>query len=174
MANNHDVGIAIQGFYKLEELRKSPGFPSMERFEKGPVAVLECTQKIPCDPCEKACPKGSITIGQNIINLPELNDGICNGCGVCIPACPGLAIFVVHKNFSKTTTLLEIPYEYYPLPPKGGKVTCVNRKGQPVTTGIVRNVKTYKKNDLTAVLAIEIPKNFCLEVRSIMNQEDEN
>jgi len=30
-------------------------FPSIERINKGPVAVIECFQNIPCNPCQTAC-----------------------------------------------------------------------------------------------------------------------
>ena len=82
------------GYPCMEELRKVPGFPSEERMRKGPVAVIECVQEIPCNPCQAACPKKAITIGENITHLPVLDQEVCIGCGICISRCPGLAIFV--------------------------------------------------------------------------------
>ena len=44
--------------------------PPEERMAKGRVAVIECVQEIPCNPCENACRLGAITIGEQITNLP--------------------------------------------------------------------------------------------------------
>lgn len=86
-------GIAYTGIPSLEELINSPGFPSEEEMKKRPIAVIECVQGIPCNPCETACPFGAIEVGEPITNLPRLLTDKCQGCGLCIPACPGLAIF---------------------------------------------------------------------------------
>ncbi|HIE22791.1 MAG TPA: (2Fe-2S)-binding protein, partial [Candidatus Korarchaeota archaeon] len=34
--------------------------PPIDRAEKGPVPVLECLEKIPCDACGWVCPFGAI------------------------------------------------------------------------------------------------------------------
>ena len=65
-------------------------FPSVERIDKGPVAVVECYQKIPCNPCQTACPFGAINIGCDINNIPERDENVCTGCGMCVAKCPGL------------------------------------------------------------------------------------
>ena len=82
------------GVLSPEGLAKLPGMPSKERLEQGAVAVIECAQEIPCDPCEGACPAGAIHVGELITNLPALAADKCTGCGLCIPVCPGLAIFL--------------------------------------------------------------------------------
>ena len=48
-------------------------FPPIERINKGPVAVVECYQKIPCNPCQTACRFAAIHIGEDINNIPEVN-----------------------------------------------------------------------------------------------------
>ena len=68
--------------------------PCEERVTRGGCAILECFQKIPCDPCVDACPHGAITIEGNINDMPVLDFDKCNGCGLCVSKCPGLAIFV--------------------------------------------------------------------------------
>ena len=47
MENN----ILYNGYPSMEEIRRANGYPSEERFAKGPVAVTECVQEIPCNPC---------------------------------------------------------------------------------------------------------------------------
>jgi len=49
--NNHlllwtSKGASIEGVPTPDELKKTPGYPSLKRLQKGPVAVIECTQRI--------------------------------------------------------------------------------------------------------------------------------
>lgn len=164
-------GVKYSGIPSAEELLASPGRPSEERLEEGPVAFIECVQEIPCNPCEKACPFGAIEIGQPITNLPRLDGKKCTGCGLCISCCPGLAIFKVHKNYTAHTSLVEFPYEYYPLPREGETVPCGDRTGAYLTDGVVLKVKNPRANDSTPVITVEIPRKFCLDVRTICRKE---
>ena len=160
-------GVKFTGVPSMEEIKACPGTPSEERFEKGPVVAIECVQKIPCNPCEAACPFGAIEVGSSITNLPKLDEEKCIGCGICIPKCPGLAIFKIHKNYSETTSLVEFPFEYLPLPEKGTKVPCGNRFGKYIADGRVLDVKNEKKNDGTTLISVEIPKEYFMEIRTI-------
>lgn len=164
-------GVKYTGFPSWDELQSSPGVPNGERLERGPVAYIECVQEIPCNPCENACPFGAIKVGHPITNLPVLDAEKCTGCGHCIAYCPGLAIFKIIMNYTETTSLVEFPYEYYPYPIKGAVVPCANRAGEYVVDGIVKNVRSNEKNDCTAIIAVEVPKKFCLEVRTICQKE---
>ena len=100
----------------LGAAEKEQVLPPAERTAKGPVAVIECVQEIPCNPCEKACPFGAIEIGPDITRLPRLDLDKCRGCGICLSKCPGLAIFLVDASKSETEALVMMPYEYLPLP----------------------------------------------------------
>lgn len=155
------------GAAPLWELQASPGFPSEERLESGPVAVIECIQEIPCNPCESACRFNAIVVGAPIINLPRLLGDKCRGCGECIPACPGLAIFLVDKTYSSHEAAVSIPYEYLPLPVPDTTVDALNRLGERICSGRVIRVANPKKNDNTAVVTIAVPKRFSDEVRSL-------
>lgn len=166
-------GVKYSGIPSQEELAASPGVPSLERMEKGPVAYIECVQEIPCNPCEKACSFGAISVGQPITNLPVLDDEKCSGCGLCLSQCPGLAIFCVHLNYTDTTSLVDFPYEYLPPPLEGSTVRCGNRAGEYVTDGRVIKVKNPKINDSTAIVSVEVPKSYCLEVRTVCRKEAE-
>ena len=59
------------GFLEYDELAEMQKMPTDERYAKGPIAVIECVQEIPCNPCEVACKLGAIKIGEPITNLPK-------------------------------------------------------------------------------------------------------
>jgi len=160
-------GLDYSGALSPGELKKIPGVPSERRMKKGPVAFLECNQNIPCDPCELACPRGAIRVGQPVTNLPVLKEEKCTGCGICIPSCPGLAIFVVDQSKKGREATLRLPYEFFPWPEAGSVVPALNREGKIVTTARVLKVSSAKAHDRTAVVTISVPKEFALEVRAI-------
>lgn len=159
------TGVIYQGYPSEQELSNAPGVPSDERIKRGPVAFIECVQEIPCNPCEEACPYGAITVGKPITNLPKLDEEKCIGCGTCIAACPGLAIFML--NGSKQKAEVSFPYEYYPLPQKGDVVDCVDREGKLVVKGTVLRVVKSPRYDATAVVTVEVPMEYIKIVRSI-------
>lgn len=145
---------------------KTPGFPSNERIKKGPVAIIECMQDIPCNPCETICPGKAIKVGSPITNLPRLDEGKCSGCGLCIPWCPGLAIFVLNYNFDKIRASLTIPYELFPLPEKDEKIKCLDRNGKYICNGTIIKVIPPEKNNRTSVITFSFPKKYFNIVRS--------
>ena len=154
------------GVASLAELRASPGYPSEDRLESGAVAVIECIQEIPCDPCESACRFSAIVVGEPITNLPRLVEDKCRGCGECIPVCPGLAIFLVNRTYSSEEAAVWIPYEYLPLPEVGDAVDALDRSGKRVCGGRVIRVANPERNDNTVVVTLAIPKNYSDQVRS--------
>lgn len=155
------------GYMEYEELAAAQTLPGRERFAKGPVAVIECVQEIPCNPCEAVCRFGAIKIGEPITNLPVLAADKCTGCGVCVSGCPGLAIFLVNKAYSETTATVAFPFEYFPIPAAGTAVKAVNRKGEYVCDAVVLKVMNPKSFDRTPVITVEIPKGMADEVRGI-------
>jgi len=64
-------GLATHGYLSAAEAAAC--LPARDRLAKGPVAVIECVQNIPCNPCEAACPARAITVGQPITALPVLD-----------------------------------------------------------------------------------------------------
>jgi len=151
----------------LEPLKVGPGYPTEERFQQGPTAIVECMQEIPCDPCAYVCPRGAISVGRPITKLPHLDTGKCTGCGLCIPGCPGLAIFVVDNTYSPTEALLKLPHEFLPLPKAGEIVEALDRYGRRVTEGRVIKVENPRKFDHTPVVSVVIDKRFSNEVRAV-------
>lgn len=148
------------GAPSLKELQNSPAFPKKEDFLKGPIAVIECIEEIPCNPCETSCPRGSIKIGRPITNLPTIDFEKCSGCGICVAACPGLAIYIKDYTYSETEALISFPFEYLPLPNIGDIVTLVGRKGEEICEGKVIKVNNAKMNNQTAIISVVYPKEY--------------
>jgi len=140
--------------------------PDAARLEKGPVAIAECFQEIPCNPCTMACVKKAITVAPDINACPVVDFETCNGCGTCVTRCPGLAIFVLDYTFSETHALVKIPYEYLPRPEAGDLVTGLNRAGEAVGTFKVNKVTGSPKNK-TYVISLEVPKTQAMDVRGM-------
>lgn len=158
-------GLARTGVPSIDEIAQCPGSPSWERMQKGPVAVVECFEEIPCNPCEKLCPRRAIHVGQPITRLPVIDPNRCTGCGRCIPGCPGLAIFVVDLSGEKA--IVSFPYEYLPIPQQTDMVPAVNREGKVVTKGEVVAVRSAKGYDATVVVSVAVPRELAMEVRGI-------
>ncbi len=146
---------------------KLPGYPSAKRMLRGMVAVIECEQEIPCNPCEASCPRKAIIVGIPITNLPVLNEDACIGCGLCVASCPGQAIFMVDLTYSDTTAVVGFPYEYLPLPHVGEIVKTVSRDGIVLGDGRVTKIMNNKMTDKTNIVYVEVDKKIGEEVRSI-------
>lgn len=145
--------------------------PSPEILAKGPKAILECFQKIPCDPCAAGCPTGAIRPFEDLNDLPVVDYTRCTGCGLCIASCPGLAIFVIDLNFLPGKALIKIPYELLPLPIKNQIVLGLNREGKVLTKAKV--IQVVRRKNKTNIISIIVPKDFAMDIRSI-KVEDNN
>ncbi|MCJ7505287.1 4Fe-4S ferredoxin [Candidatus Bathyarchaeota archaeon] len=158
--------LAHSGVLSEEELERYGVYPSKERLNEGPVAIIECIQAIPCDPCVHSCPQKAIAM-EGLSSVPKLDVGKCIGCTLCIPDCPGQAIFVVDMTYSKDEASVSFPYEFLPIPKVGDRIEAVDREGKPRAKGRVIRVRSDTKTDRTVVLTIAVPKDIALEVRSM-------
>lgn len=150
------------GFLDEEEIERFPGCSH----QKGVHPVIECTQNIPCNPCQDVCPKNCIRIGSKITALPVVEENSdCIGCGMCVAACPGQAIFLIDENYDENNAAVSIPYEFLPLPEKGEKGMALDRSGIAVCKAEVIGVKKAKNFDHTAVVTIKVPKEKVMSAR---------
>ena len=149
-------------------------FPPIERINKGPVAVVECYQKIPCNPCSTACPFGAIQVGEDINNIPCRDEDLCTGCGKCVSRCPGLAIMIVDGSKSADTVEFRIPYEFLPLPAAGETVVGLDRAGQPVCKARVLRVQNSPAFDRTPVVTLEVARSYLYDFRNFRREEEAN
>ena len=143
--------------------------PSQARREQKPYVVIECPEKIPCDPCVDACAQGAISIPGSIIELPEVDYEKCTGCLLCIPKCPGLAIFVIDET-PEDNSIIYIPYELLPRPKKGDKVLALDREGKEQCEVTIIKVIDSPKFDHCAVIGFSVPKNMVNDIRFIKLQ----
>jgi Fe-S-cluster-containing hydrogenase component 2 len=163
-------GSRKSGYISEQELAGSPGIPSEERRRKGAVAVIECIEHIPCNPCEASCKAGAIKVGEDITHLPELDEMKCIGCLSCIPICPGQAIFVVDESLSNGKALVTLPYEFLPLPEKGEAVIALDRSGKTLGEGSVTGVRKTERMDQTAMVTIEVPIEWSMKARAFQRK----
>lgn len=163
-----EEGIAIsenllkKGFVSEEEIERFPGVTH----RVGIHPVMECTQNIPCNPCQDACPKGCISIGENITSLPiVVEEAQCINCGMCVASCSGQAIFLVDEDCQDGTATVTLPYEFLPFPEKGTKGYALGRDGQKICEAEIVSVKNSKAYDKTALLTMRVPKEFAMKAR---------
>lgn len=138
--------------------------PPKERLEKGSVVVIECIQKIPCDPCAHICKFEAIR-KSSLVDPLEVDYEKCTGCGECVAVCPGLAIFVVNLKYKNDKALVTIPYEFLPTPKRGEIYEALDREGKPV--GEAGIIAARKVKNRTAVVTMAVKKNLALIVRNI-------
>lgn len=151
-----------KGYLAEDELERYPGMIH----NSGIHPVLECTQNIPCNPCQDACPNKCIVIGDHITSLPVIDPKAkCTGCGMCVAACSGQAIFLVNENYDQDSATVTIPYEFLPLPQKGEKGKGLSRSGKVICDAEIIELKSAKVFDKTNLLTMKVPKDMAGKVR---------
>lgn len=156
------INLLKKGYVADDEIERFPGVTH----KKGIHPVIECTQNIPCNPCQDACPKKCISIGSNITSLPiVVEDSDCINCGMCVASCSGQAIFLVDEDCGDGTATVTLPYEFLPLPEEGTKGIALGRSGQEVCKAEVVSVKTAKAFDKTHLLTMRVPKEYAMTAR---------
>ena len=159
-----DISMSLleKGYIADTEIERYPGVTR----QAGIHPVMECTQNIPCNPCQDACPKGCITIGKNITSLPVVDaEHTCIGCGMCVASCSGQAIFLVNENVEEGYGEVTMPYEFLPLPKEGDTGVALERDGKEVCEAVVTKVKTAKAFDHTNLLTIKVPNEMLMRAR---------
>lgn len=171
-----EEGIAVshnllrKGYLEELEILRFPGVGKAS----GIHPVIECTQNIPCNPCQSVCPKNCIVIGEKISSLPVIDpEKECSGCGMCVASCPGQAIFLVNEDYEPGWASITLPYEFLHLPAAGDEGTALDRGGREVCRAEVTTVKSAKAFDHTNLLTIRVPAEAAMKVRFFRGLEAE-
>ena len=156
------------GYLEESELSVYPGVVK----KSGIHPVIECTQNIPCNPCQDACKFGCISIGNQITTLPiVVPEADCKNCGMCVAACSGQAIFLIDEDYDEMSGTVTMPYEFVPYPAEGAVGIGMNRAGEEVCEAMVVSVKTSPAFDKTVLLTIKVPKDKVNSVRFFKQYE---
>ena len=167
------LNLLENGFLSDLEIDHYPGVVSQERRKKGIVPVIECTQNIPCNPCQDACEKGCIKVGTVITNLPIIDEtSKCTGCGMCVAACSGQAIFLVNEDYAPGYATVGLPYEFRPLPQIGEKGIALDRSGKAVGEAEVISIKSSKALDETSILTIKVSEDLSMKARFFKRSQE--
>lgn len=151
------------GFLTDDEVFSYPGVTHAPHVHP----VIECTQNIPCNPCQDACPKGCIAIGEHMTSLPRLEpDATCIGCGQCVARCPGQAVFLVDECAGREYETVTIPYEFLPLPVVGLRGYGLSRSGEPICEAVVERTRAPRQFDKTSLVTLRVPKGYGMRVRA--------
>ena len=150
--------LLAHGYMTEEELSK---FPAASYQKAGIHPVIECTQNIPCNPCQDACHFGCIKVGENITRLPAIDEEKkCTGCGLCVASCSGQAIFLVDETYEEGFASVTFPYEFLPMPKIGDKGKALDRQGKSVCDAEIVGIKKTPIMDKTAVVTMKVPLEY--------------
>ena len=158
------LNLLKKGYVEEPELS---AFPAASSGITGIHPVIECTQNIPCDPCQDACKSGCILVGKRITNIPVVDsEKKCTGCGLCVASCSGQAIFLVDDNYDDKHAVVTMPYEFLPYPEKGQTGMALDRSGKAICKAKVISLRISAATDKTALLTIAVPKEFSASARA--------
>ena len=139
--------------------------PNESEKKRGPYAVIECFEEIPCNPCVVSCRFNAIYPFEDINDLPFVDFSECTGCAVCARVCPGLAIFIIDESMEGEKGTIMLPHEYLPLPEKGEQVMARGRDGSELFPATVTRIMKGGKGK-TPLITLEVPKEHLQDVRS--------
>jgi Fe-S-cluster-containing hydrogenase component 2 len=119
------------------QIREQAAEPTVERKNKKPFVVIDCTYGFACNPCTFACPHGAIT-KLSTGTIPIVDYDKCTGCMQCVHQCPGLAIF----GYNQDKDWLFLPIEYQA--EENAEVYLVDNNGNKLGEGIYLPLRRCK------------------------------
>jgi thioredoxin reductase/Fe-S-cluster-containing hydrogenase component 2 len=159
---NVSINLLEKGYMADEEIENYPGV----KRASGIHPVIECTQNIPCNPCQDSCVKNCILIGNNITSLPVYDESSrCIGCGMCVASCSGQSIFLLDDDKEEGFSHITIPYEFLPLPKEGDMGIALDRSGVAIGEAEVIEVKSMKAFDHTHLLTMKVKNDMGMKAR---------
>lgn len=142
-----------------------PVIPRPDRAKEKGFVLIDCLYGFACNPCEFACPNGSIT-KTSTSTIPEIDFDRCTGCMDCVYQCPGLAIF----GYNLKKDWMFLPIEYHA--DAGSEVFLVDNNGYKLGHGMIEKVlKKPNKTDIARVKSYDIHGDALIEVRGFILRE---
>ena len=171
-----DAAIDESWLKKAAVLKSRPG--NTKEMEKPVITAafrpkFSCLQEIPCNPCTTVCAKKAIKLkGETgtIMDTPYF-DGECVGCGMCVAACPGLAVALV-KKVDEAKAEIVLPYEFNCEFKEGDKLPLTDIEGIFIEDGTV--IKTvYNKKYKTTLVTLSVSAANVADIAGIRYQKEE-
>jgi hypothetical protein len=72
----------------------------------------------------------------------------------------------VDESLGNGRATVAMPYEFLPLPDEGETVTALDRAGTELGDATVTKVRKTERMDHTAVVTIEVPKDWSMRARA--------
>jgi ferredoxin len=141
-----------------------------EKAAAGTVAVVDCREEIPCNPCEEACRRGAIVVGEDICAPPRYDPDSCDGCGRCVALCPGMAVFLLDRSGGDGKAHITVAYEMREDMKVGAEAWAMDGEGKPLGRGKIIRATNMGGKGGTALVTLEVPEVWALKVRGVRDR----
>lgn len=142
--SKEELNALQRGYHRRDELEELGVLPPEEKVKEKRVALIECVEEIPCNPCAVICRQDAIE-KEGLCTLGKVDWEKCSGCTMCVAVCPGLSIFLQQIKDGKG--YVTMPYEVLPAPKVGMTVKLMDRSGKVVGEGKIVNPTYQAKGD---------------------------